>query len=316
MPTDTPEALPEAAVAPSSARRWRGGFASLRRLVLGDKVALFSLGFLLAVGVIAALGPLIAPHDPTQQDLRDRLLPPAFITGGSPEHLLGTDQLGRDTLSRVIVASRVSVAVALSVVAITLIVGAALGVIAGYFGGKLDSLIMGTTDVIISFPGLLMVMSVAAFMGPGLGTIVAALSVRFWTTYARICRATVVSLKQTDFILAARITGGTQGHAIRFHILPNIVSPLATLIPLELGRIMLAEASVSFLGLGIQAPDTSWGVLVAEGRDFIATAWWLITFPGLALFLTILNSNMLGTWFRMVTDPIHRGRVATGRSQR
>lgn len=278
------------------------------RAISSDKVALIAAGVLLFVAIIALLAPVVAPHDPAEQNLSMRLQPPVF-SGGTLTHSLGTDQLGRDTLSRIVFASRISLLVALSVVVITLIIGSTLGVIAGYFGGKLDQLIMATTDTIIAFPSLLMVMAIAAFMGPGLTTIIAALSVRFWTTYARITRGAVMSMKQTDFMMAARVVGGTEAHTIRFHVIPNIVSPLATLIPLELGRIMLVEASVSFLGLGVQPPTTSWGVLVADGRDFITSAWWLITFPGIALFLTILNTNLLGSWMRLVTDPLHRGRT-------
>jgi peptide/nickel transport system permease protein len=220
----------------------------------------------------------VAPHSPTDQDLALRLRPPAWLEGGTSAHLLGTDQLGRDNLSRIIFASRVSLSVALAVVAITLVIGTALGVAAGYFGGKLDHVIMAATDVLMAFPGLLLVMALAALMGPGLGTIIAALSVRFWTTYTRISRGMVLSLKETDFMMAAWVVGGTRAWNVRSHLVPNLISPLATLIPLELGRVMLSEAAVSFLGLGIQPPSASWGILVADGRGFISTAWWLITF--------------------------------------
>lgn len=278
------------------------------RLLLRDRVAIVSLVFLLGVFAMAVAAPIIAPHDPAQQDLRARLVPPAWIEGGAASHLLGTDELGRDVLSRIIFASRVSLTVALSVVGITLVIGTLLGIVAGYFRGRVDHVIMGVTDTVMAFPGLLMILTVAAFMGPGLLTIIAALSVRFWTTYARISRGAVLALRETDFMVSAKVIGGSERHLIKSHLVPNMLSPLATLIPLELGRVMLAEASVSFLGLGVQPPMTSWGILVAEGRGFLASAWWLITFPGLLLFLTILNTNMLGSWLRLVTDPIHRGR--------
>ncbi len=280
----------------------------LRGLLVDDKLAVVSALFILIIVFAAVFAPLVAPHDPAQQDLLARLLPPAWSDGGSASHLLGTDQLGRDTLSRIIYASRISLLVASIVVAVTIVVGTLLGLAAGYFGGRIDNWIMSVTDAFMAFPGLLLIMSVAAFMGPGLLTIIAALSVRFWTTYARIARGAVLALRETDFMLAAKVVGGSEIHRILRHLLPNIFTPLVTLIPLELGRVMLAEASVSFLGLGVQAPVTSWGLLVAEGRDFISSAWWLITFPGLVLFLTILATNLLGNWLLMSSDPIHRER--------
>lgn len=276
---------------------------SLRR----DVFALVALVVLVIVVAVALLAPYIAPLDPLEQDLANRLLPPG-AADANVAHVLGTDRLGRDTLSRVIVASRVSLLVALSVVVITLVIGCFLGIAAGWSGGKVDHLIMSVTDTVIAFPGLLMILSVSAFLGPGLGTIIAALSIRFWTTYARMTRGMVLQLRETDFVTAARALGATEPHSIRTHVIPNMLSPLATLVPLELGRVMLAEAGVSFLGLGVQSPMVSWGLLVADGRQNIQTAWWLITFPGLALFITILSSNMLGSWLRLATDPIHRGR--------
>ncbi|MBI4199788.1 MAG: ABC transporter permease [Chloroflexi bacterium] len=284
-------------------------YRRLGRLLLRDKVALLALLILLAVVVIAIFAPAVAPDEPDRQDLDQRLLPPAWTTAGTAQHLLGTDALGRDNLSRVIFASRVSLAVGGSVIGITLVIGTTLGLLSGYFRGKLDDLVMAITDSIMAFPGLLMILAVAALMGPGLTTIIAALSVRFWTTYARVTRGLVMSIREEEYITAARALGGSELRSVWVHVIPNILSPLMALIPLELGRVMLAEASVSFLGLGVQSPMTSWGMLVAEGRDYISRAWWLITFAGLALFMTILASNMLGSWLRLSTDPMHRRRL-------
>jgi peptide/nickel transport system permease protein len=168
---------------------------------------------------------------------------------------------------------------------------------------------MAVTDAVMAFPGLLMIMAVAAVLGGGVTTIIVALSVRYWTTYARVVRGMVISLRESEFVLAAQVLGGSSWHAMRVHMLPNTISPLAALIPLELGRTMLAEASVSFLGFGVQPPITSWGLLVGGAQNYIASAPWLIIYPGLALFLTILAANVFGSWLRLAVDPIHRGRM-------
>ena len=283
----------------------------LYRLIVHDKVALAAVLFLLAIVVMALLAPVLAPFDPTDQHLRDVLRPPAWQERGSPQYLLGTDGLGRDNLSRIIYASRVSLLVALAVVAITLVIGTLIGLMAGVLRGRVDQGFMAVTDAVMAFPGLLMIIAVVAVLGGGLTTIIIALSLRFWTTYARVVRGMVISLRESDFVLAAQVLGGSQWHAMRTHMLPNIISPLAALIPLELGRTMLAEASVSFLGFGVQPPITSWGLLVGGARNYIAAAPWLIVYPGLALFLTIMSANVFGSWLRLASDPIHRGRMGT-----
>lgn len=310
-------------VAQGSPRREQGGAMSgeviaspfarvpLGRLLVRDKVALAAALFLVAVVVMALLAPVLAPFDPAEQHLRDVLQPPIWHERGKAEYLLGTDGLGRDNLSRIIYAARVSLLVALSVVAITLVVGTLIGLMTGVLRGRVDQTFMAVTDAVMAFPGLLMIMAVVAVLGGGLTTIIIALSLRFWTTYARVVRGMVISLRETDFVLAGQVLGGTQWHAMRTHMLPNILSPLAALIPLELGRTMLAEASVSFLGFGVQPPTTSWGLLVGGARNYIAAAPWLIVYPGLALFLTILSANVFGSWLRLAADPIHRGRMGT-----
>lgn len=310
-------------VAQGSPRREHGGAMSdeviaspfarvpLGRLLVRDKVALAAALFLVAVVVMALLAPVLAPFDPAEQHLRDVLRPPIWHERGKAEYLLGTDGLGRDNLSRIIYAARVSLLVALSVVAITLVVGTLIGLMTGVLRGRVDQAFMAVTDAVMAFPGLLMIMAVVAVLGGGLTTIIIALSLRFWTTYARVVRGMVISLRENDFVLAAQVLGGSQWHAMRTHMLPNIVSPLAALIPLELGRTMLAEASVSFLGFGVQPPTTSWGLLVGGARNYIAAAPWLIVYPGLALFLTILSANVFGSWLRLAADPIHRGRMGT-----
>ena len=294
----------EAAPSPQSTR-------SLPRLLARDTMALAAAVCLVLVVLMAIFAPAIAPYEPAEQHLTSVLQPPAWQEGGSSEFLLGTDQLGRDNLSRIIFASRVSLLVALAVVAITLVIGTLVGLVTGVVGGRVDSVMMAVTDAMMAFPGLLMIMGVAAVLGGGVGTIIVALSVRYWTTYARVVRGIVISLKEMDFLRAARVVGGTSGHAMRTHMLPNLFSPLAALIPLELGRTMLAEASVSFLGFGVQPPTTSWGLLVANGRDFVSSAPWLVIYPGLVLFITIVSANMFGSWLRLAIDPFQRGRLST-----
>jgi len=279
----------------------------LYRLIIRDKFALASALFLVAIVLMA----ILAPFDPTELHLRDVLRPPAWQERGTSLYLLGTDGLGRDNLSRIIYSSRISLSVALAVVAITLVIGTLVGLMTGVLRGRVDQCFMAITDAVMAFPGLLMIMAVVAVLGGGLTTIIIALSVRYWTTYARVVRGMVISLRETDFVLAAQVLGGSQWHAMRTHMLPNIVSPLAALIPLELGRTMLAEASVSFLGFGVQPPMTSWGLLVGGARDYIASAPWLIIYPGMALFLTILSANVFGSWLRLAADPMHRGRLGT-----
>lgn len=263
--------------------------------------------FLLMIVIVAILAPVIAPHDAGEQRLANVFAPPAWEAGGSSAHLLGTDQLGRDLLSRMIFASRVSVVVALAAVGISLVIGTVIGLVSGYLGGRVDQFTMAVVDATMSFPGLLAIMAVAAVFGPGLWTIVIALSVRYWTTYARVVRGSVISLRETDFVAAARVIGGNRGHVMRNHLIPNVTSSLVALVPLELGRVMLAESTVSFLGFGVQPPTTSWGLLISQGRQFITSAPWLILFPGLILFLTIVSSNLLGSWLRLIVDPVQRG---------
>ena len=275
-----------------------------------DKVALAAAACLVGIALVAVFAPLIAPHDPGEQHLTDVLMPPMWYEGGTDTYLLGTDELGRDLLSRIIFASRVSLVVALVVVAVTLVVGTLLGLVTGLVGGRLDQIVMAFTDATMAFPGLLMIMAVAAVLGGGLRTIIIALSIRYWTTYARVVRGMVISLKETDYVMASRNFGGNRRHEMMTHMIPNLLSPLAAVIPLELGRTMLSEASVSFLGFGVQPPTTSWGILVANGRDFIASAPWLIVYPGLALFVTIVAANMLGSWLRLAVDPLHRGKIS------
>jgi peptide/nickel transport system permease protein len=250
--------------------------------------------------------PLIAPYSPTAQDLRARLIPPAWEDGGSWKHALGTDHLGRDVLSRVIHGSQVSLAVGASVVLIAGAFGVVLGLMAGYHGGRTDSFIMRWIDTQVAFPGLLIALIILAVIGPSILTVILVLSLNGWMVYGRMTRGLVLSVRQTAYVEAAEMVGCSATRVIFRHILPNLTSPLLTLAILEFARIVLAEAALSFLGMGIQPPATSWGLDVASGKNYMFRAWWLVTFPGIAISITVLAINLVASWLRLISDPQER----------
>lgn len=271
-----------------------------------DKTGFFGLLVVVLLILTAVFAPLIAPADPSAQSLIDRLLPPFWQDGGSLAHILGTDQLGRDILSRVIYGSRISLLVGVSVVAVSLTVGTSLGVTAGYFGGRLDSVLMRIVDTQAAFPGLLLAMLILAAVGPSAGTVIIVLIIDGWLVYARVARGTVLSLRETAYVEAAEIVGCKPNRVMWRHIMPNLTSPILTLSVLEFARIVLAESVLSFLGLGVQPPQTSWGLEIAEGQNFIFSNWWLVTFPGIAIVLTVLGVNLFASWLRVAADPQER----------
>lgn len=287
----------------------------LRELVgelVSDRVALVGVvGFLLFV-FLALAAPVVSPHDPTQQSLRDRLMPPVWMEGGSTRHLLGTDQLGRDLLSRLIYGAQISIVAGVSVVAITAAFGTLMGVLAGYYGGKVDQVIMRWVDVQTAFPGLLVAITIIAMIGPSLRNLIIVLAINGWLIFARIVRGVTLSLREEVFVKAARVIGCRDGRIIFVHVLPNLISPVLTIAVMELARIILAEAALSFLGLGIQPPASSWGLILAQGRDYMGKAWWLVTFPGIAIALTVLFINMVAGWLRSVSDPKQRYKMKAG----
>ena len=265
-------------------------------------------GVVLSAGLLfmAAAAPLIAPYCPTAQDLRARLVPPAWEDGGSWKHALGTDHLGRDVLSRVIHGSQVSLAVGASVVLIAGAFGVVLGLMAGYHGGRTDSFIMRWIDTQVAFPGLLIALIILAVIGPSILTVILVLSLNGWMVYGRMTRGLVLSVRQTAYVEAAEMVGCSATRVIFRHILPNLTSPLLTLAILEFARIVLAEAALSFLGMGIQPPATSWGLDVASGKNYMFRAWWLVTFPGIAISITVLAINLVASWLRLISDPQER----------
>jgi len=281
---------------------WKGLFGELWR----DKAGFIGVVMIAALVFMAAAAPLIAPHSPTAQDMRSRLAPPAWEEGGSRKHILGTDHLGRDVLSRVIYGSQVSLAVGASVVLIAGTLGVILGLMAGYHGGRLDSLIMRWIDTQVAFPGLLIALIILAVIGPSILTVILVLAFNGWMVYGRMTRSLVLSVRETAYVEAAEMVGCSAARIIFRHILPNLLSPLLTLAILEFARIVLAEAALSFLGMGIQPPATSWGLDVASGKNYMFRAWWLVTFPGAAISVTVLAINLLASWLRLISDPQER----------
>ena len=256
---------------------------------------------LIGVVVLAAFAPWISPYDPNEMNLRHRLRPP--LTEG---HLLGTDHLGRDLLSRLMYGARVSAVVGVSSVLLAGAIGTSLGAIAGYYGGLVDRILGRIVDVQLAFPFLVLAITIAAVLGPSLSNVVVTLAVSSWPVYARVVRAETLALRQKLFVEAAIASGAPGPSIIARHILPNLLPSLLVLASLELGRVIVAEASVSFLGYGVPPPSPAWGRMLEEGRPYMTTAWWLTVFPGLCIMLTTLAANLFGDWVRDRLDPYER----------
>jgi len=271
-----------------------------------DKAGFAGVAMIACLILMAAAAPLIAPHSPTAQDLRTRLAPPVWEPSGSWAHIFGTDHLGRDVLSRVIHGSRVSLTVGAAVVLLAGTFGVVLGLVAGYRGGRIDSLIMRWIDTQVAFPGLLIALIILAVIGPSMNSVILVLAFNGWMVYGRMTRGAVLSVRQTAYVEAAEILGCSGMRVVFRHILPNLTSPLLTLAILEFARIVLAEAALSFLGMGVQPPATSWGLDVASGKNYMFRAWWLVTFPGIAISITVLAINLVASWMRLISDPQER----------
>ncbi len=261
----------------------------------------------LALVVISALfGPWIAPYQATSISLADAMTPPAWLDGGSAAHLLGTDNLGRDILSRIIAGARVSTVVAFYAIVLSGLIGTGLGMAAGYFGGIVDAVISRIIDTQMAVPAIPLAMLFAAVLPPGEAMVIFIIVLSYWTWYARIVRGEVLSLRERDFIALAKVAGvGTPTIFVR-HLAPNLLNTLLVLATLQFGSVIVFEAGLSFLGLGIQPPQVSWGGMLSDGRNFIEVAWWLITMPGLAIMAACLASNLLGDWLRDTFDPLRR----------
>jgi len=252
--------------------------------------------------IMAIFAPLLSPYDPLQTSLSARLQPPAFA-GGTTAHLLGTDKLGRDVLSRIIYGARVSLSVSLLVILITATIGTILGIVGGYLGGVSDGFLMRFTDVSLAFPGILIALLLAVTMGPSFTTVVLAICLLGWAPYSRLIRGEVLKLRNADFVLQARIIGCSPLRIMATHIFPNVINPLLILATLSVGLIILIESALSYLGAGIPPPTPTWGSMVSDGRGLIDTAWWISFFPGLAIGAVVLSANYLGDWLRDRLDP-------------
>ena len=253
--------------------------------------------------LVALLAPLLTPADPYAQSLRARFRPPVWEEGGSWAYPLGTDGLGRDLLSRMILGARVSLAVGVLTVLVAGGVGAAVGLTAGYYAGRVDAVLMRATDATLSFPVIMLALILATTVGPSFGNVVVAVAVILWARYARVIRGEVLSLMERDFIAQARIAGCSAWRIITRHLLPNTLNTLVVLLTLQVGYVIIVEASLSFLGAGIPPPTPAWGSMIAEGRGYITSAWWVSLFPGVAILLVVLAFNVFGDWLRDTLDP-------------
>lgn len=280
------------------------------RALAQDKLALVAAIFLIVLTFLAVFAPWAAPFDPDADNLFMRNMPPMTMPeeGGSIPHIMGADALGRDELSRLIFGSRISLAVGLASVLISGSVGTLLGLLAGFYRGHVDDAIMRLVDIQMGFPSLLLALFVLYVVGGGVWNVIFILAVTRWMVYARVTRGLVLSYRENVFVEAAKATGATDRRIILRHLLPNLLSPIVVLGTLEVAYVILTEAALSFLGLGIQPPMSSWGLMLSQGRQYITTAWWLVTFPGLAILLTALSLNLLATWTRTVSDPTQRWR--------
>ena len=272
------------------------------------RIGVIGLGMVSFVLTVALLSPFLSPQDPLEQDLQARLKPPFWDEKTDPKYLMGTDPVGRDMLSRLIYGSRISLSVGFLTMSFSAMVGITLGILAGFYRGLLDAVISNCINIMMSFPYILLAISVMAATGPGYKNLVMVLGFTGWPIFARLVRAEVIELKNRDFVTAARALGGRNSGVILKHILPNLASSIIVLSTFELARMIIRESFLSFLGLGIQPPMASWGGMLAEGRSYMLNLWWLAAIPGSAIFFTTLGINLMGDGLRDWLDPHTRNR--------
>jgi peptide/nickel transport system permease protein len=286
-----------------SSARGRRGQSSLRWLRRLDAAAVFGLVLTGAFVLAAIFAPLLMPHDPLSQDVARRLKPPGFSEARTGIFVLGTDGLGRDILSRLIEGARVSLLVGVCGALLSAVVGTSLGLVAGYFGGLPDSLIMRIVDVWQAIPFTVLAIAIVVILGPSLQNVILVLGITSWVNYARVIRAETLAQRNGELVIAARVVGARDVRILLRHVLPQVSASVIVLTSLLVASMILFEASLSFLGLGIQPPTPSWGNMVLDGVEPIRVAWWVSFFPGIAILLTVMGINMLGDWLRDVLDP-------------
>ena len=281
-------------------RRWHPA----RTLSAARQYPIIPIAILFLVLVIPGIfANQVAPHDPIDGSLPDRLTPPVWQDGGTWDHILGTDKVGRDMLSRIIHGARISLTIASVSIVAGAFVGVSLGLVAGYFGGKTDHLIMRMVDVKLALPSILLALVLATIMDGGFTSVILIISIVIWARYARMVRGETLRVRELDFIARAKVAGASDLRIMVRHVFPNIVNSVIVLATLEIGQVILFEAALSFLGVGIPPPNPAWGLMVADGRVLVVTAWWVAFFPGLAILFTVLSMNLFGDWLRDKLDP-------------
>lgn len=288
----------------------------LLRALWADKLTFVAMVIFAAIVVASVVGPFLAPHSPTEQDLFARNLPPfSENPGGGAPYILGTDQLGRDLFVRLLSAGRVSLFVGFVGVAIAGTFGSLYGIVAGYLGGRLDNILMRIVDAQLALPFLLIALVVLFIFGRGMENVILVLAFVRWPTYARVSRSLALQVRSQAYVDGARVVGCQQSRIVFHHVIPNVLSPMLILATLEIARLIIAESTLSFLGMGIQPPQSSWGLMISQGRDVLASAPWNVWLPGLFIFATALSVTLLASWLRSVTDPAQRWRWLQGKSK-
>jgi peptide/nickel transport system permease protein len=278
----------------------------IRRYLLRPRIyryPIISIAIIFMFIFVAIFANSLSPYPPNVANLSKRLVPPFWQAGGSVAFLLGTDELGRDIVSRIIFGARVSLVVALFSIVVGGLGGTALGIIAGYRRGWVDVFLMRTADATLAFPFILIAMMLAVALGPSMQNVIFAISIALWGRYARVVRGEVLSLKEREFVALARVAGCSNSRIMFRHIFPNVLNTVVVMITYQVGWVIGVEASLSFLGAGIPPPTPSWGSMIAKGREFIVTAWWLCGFPGMAIVVVVLAFNLVGDWLREALDP-------------
>lgn len=263
------------------------------------------LGFILLTFMIlvAVFAVQIAPFDPGESFLRDRLTPPSWCEGGKSQYLFGTDYLGRDVFSRIVIGSRISLIVGICSVALAGSIGIVIGLISGYFGGWIDAVFMRIVDAFRTIPTILMNLVIVMVLGPGIGTIIFSIGITTWTLYARVIRGEVLSIRQREYVLSAKAAGARNPRIIFTDVMPNVLSTFIVSCTNSVAQAIITESSLSFLGLGIVPPQITWGSILSDGRNYVATAWWISTFPGVAICITVMGIMFFGDWLRDFLDP-------------